>query len=768
MKTNPPVRTLTRRVSEGRRRSTARHSALRTPRSALASRRPFLERLEERTVMSSFAASFGGAADDKLYPAASDPEGNSYVPGFFSSQPADFDPGAGVLNLYSAGGSDAFVAKYGPDGAVAWARSFGGAGSEQARRTEFSREVDGDYLYVAGTFNGSVDFGPGVGVYNSAGGTDTFILKLNAATGATIWSRQLGGVGSDIASDLAAADGELTIVGTFNGSGAIDFDPGPGAALMTDANGSSFVWTLDTAGNYVSSWQVGAYVASVIVESDDIYLRGQFSGTADFDPGAGVQSRTSVGNNNFWVAKYSAAGDFGWLQTMEISVLTSGTMAADDSSLYVATTDNFQSTNADAIVASFNKADGSLRWSKRLGTSTGSEWASSCFINPDTNTLYVGGNFFAPSFDTNPSAPGGEIYSAGGTDAYVLKLDAQTGDYQQVWQIGGPGTEDYARVHDVRGTQIFVSSAFTGATTFPSGQTLTSNGGYDGYLLVIDETDALPPAPPSTKFYVADDGNTNKTFEYAATGSAIENYNLNSGNTTPRGAASTAAGDKIWVADANKKVYVYNTSGGLLGSWTAGSLPNNANVQGITTNGTDVWIVDAQGDKVYRYTNAASRLSGSQNAASSFNLNNGNKDATDLVTDGSSIWVLNNTSTDKIFKYTISGSLLGSWTISSAGGSPTGLTIDPSSVSSIWIVDSSTDRIYEFTAATSRTSGSASPNSSFALATTNTNPQGLADPPVSKSAMPNLQSAISSSHDSALLALTAELDDLLAFSKKRK
>src|SRR5688572_31564668 len=78
-----------------------------------------LERLEERTVMSSFAVSFGGAADDKLYPAAIDPDANSYVPGFFSSQPADFDSSPGVLNLSSVGGSDAFVAKYGADGSLA-------------------------------------------------------------------------------------------------------------------------------------------------------------------------------------------------------------------------------------------------------------------------------------------------------------------------------------------------------------------------------------------------------------------------------------------------------------------------------------------------------------------------------------------------------------------------------------------------------------------------------------------------------------------------
>ena len=148
--------------------------------------------------------------------------------------------------------------------------------------------------------------------------------------------------------------------------------------------------------------------------------------------------------------------------------------------------------------------------------------------------------------------------------------------------------------------------------------------------------------------------------------------------------------------DSNKKVYVYNTSGGLLGSWTAGSLASNATVEGIATNGTDIWIVDARQDKVFKYTGAASRLSGSQNAASSFNLNSSNTSPKDIVTDGTNLWVVNDSSTDKVFKYTVSGSLVGSWTISGAGSSPTGITLDPSNVANLWIVDSGTKRVYQF------------------------------------------------------------------------
>jgi hypothetical protein len=85
--------------------------------------------------------------------------------------------------------------------------------------------------------------------------------------------------------------------------------------------------------------------------------------------------------------------------------------------------------------------------------------------------------------------------------------------------------------------------------------------------------------------------------------------------------------------------------------------------------------------------------------------------------------------TDKVFKYNLSGTLLGSWTVAGAGGSPTGITLDPAGGGALWIVDSGTDRVYQFDNARGLTSGSLYPSTSFALAAGNTNPQCIADPP---------------------------------------
>ena len=262
---------------------------------------------------------------------------------------------------------------------------------------------------------------------------------------------------------------------------------------------------------------------------------------------------------------------------------------------------------------------------------------------------------------------------------------------------------------------------------------------------------------------VVNDAATNQTFEYESNGSSIENYGLNSGNSAPRGAVSTVAGDRVWVVDANRRVYVYDTSGSLLGSWMAGTLASNATVEGIANNGTDIWIVDARSDKVFKYANAASRLIGSQNAASSFNLNSGNTSPKDIVTDGTNLYVVNDAAADKVFKYTLAGSLVGSWTITGGGGAPTGITLDPSAPSNLWIVDNNTDRVEQYDNAVSRISGSQMASTTFALAADNTNPQGIADPPPHSNGAAN-----ATTYGAALLSLMDELDWLTPNGTKRR
>jgi hypothetical protein len=117
--------------------------------------------------------------------------------------------------------------------------------------------------------------------------------------------------------------------------------------------------------------------------------------------------------------------------------------------------------------------------------------------------------------------------------------------------------------------------------------------------------------------------------------------------------------------------------------------------------------------------------------ASCFSLasgHNGDSNPQDLVTDGTSFWVVDGTAR-KVFKYTLSGSLLGSWAIDPADAHSTGISINPTNVSDAWIVDSGTLKVYQYVGAAGRTAGNQTAAATFALAAGDTNPQGIADPP---------------------------------------
>ena len=60
-----------------------------------------------------------------------------------------------------------------------------------------------------------------------------------------------------------------------------------------------------------------------------------------------------------------------------------------------------------------------------------------------------------------------------------------------------------------------------------------------------------------TKFYVPD-SSADEMFEYQSSGALVTNYDLGDGNSSPKGAATTATGDTVWVVDKDDFIYVYD------------------------------------------------------------------------------------------------------------------------------------------------------------------------------------------------------------------
>ena len=293
-----------------------------------------------------WAFSINGTGQNVVKSVTTDASGNVYISGYFNST-ADFDPGAGTMNMTSAGNKDIFLAKYDANGNYIWAFKVGGTAEDMT--ASITTDASGN-LYMSGFFALTADFDPGAVTANltSAGSKDIFLAKYDA-NGNYLWALNAGGTGNDQSSSVTAdASGDVYITGYFRSTA--DFDPGAGTANLT-SNGINdlFLAKYDASGNYL--WAVGTgsgnydegYAVTTDV-SDNVYISGYFRDTVDFDFGPGLHQLHSAGNSDIFLAKYTPYGDHLWAISLGGSAGDVGVSVITDASENIYMTGNFGST----------------------------------------------------------------------------------------------------------------------------------------------------------------------------------------------------------------------------------------------------------------------------------------------------------------------------------------------------------------------------------------------------------------------------------------
>src|SRR5690606_32742159 len=115
--------------------------------------------------------------------------------------------------------------------------------------------------------------------------------------------------------------GNVYHTGQFNGT--VDFDPGPGFDNKT-ASGTYdiYVEKLDATGTPVWNAHMPATGANdwgAALEVDDfqnVFVTGQFSGTADFDPSGATFNLSTPGGAHTFVQKLNASGGLDWVSAI--------------------------------------------------------------------------------------------------------------------------------------------------------------------------------------------------------------------------------------------------------------------------------------------------------------------------------------------------------------------------------------------------------------------------------------------------------------------
>ncbi len=242
----------------------------------------------------------GGAGDDEALAAATFGGGDAVVVGQLDTQ-AVFGPGEPGQATLDASPTGAFIARFAvEDGTLQFARRSGGGDDERA--TGVATLADGSAVAV-GHFTGDVTLGPGeLGqtTLNSAGATDLFVARVDAA-GDLIWARRAGGTGLDEARAVAALfDGRIAVTGSFSGTAVF----GPGQARQTSLVSAgatdTFLARFDATGLLVEATGAGGPTDDVghgvaMPGDEGAFLVGRFTGSAVFDAGQPNETTISAG-----------------------------------------------------------------------------------------------------------------------------------------------------------------------------------------------------------------------------------------------------------------------------------------------------------------------------------------------------------------------------------------------------------------------------------------------------------------------------------------
>ncbi len=277
-----------------------------------------------------------------------------------------------------------------------WAKTFGGAENADFP-SRISVDAEGN-VYTVGSYSGSVDFDPGVGIYNltSSGGRSSYISKLNA-NGNFVWAKSMGnGNQVSVSSITVDANGTVYISGGFNGT--VDFDLGTGTFNMTAPPISAgifphfFILKLDANGNFIWAKSFGGTGGitnggSIALDaSGNIFTSGSFIGTVDFDPGASLYNITATATSgtvfsNLFISKLDSNGNFIWAKSISgTNEISCGGIAIDDSGNVYTTGGFIGTSDFDPGAGSFTftpPTSSQNTFISKLGTNGNFIWAKS-------------------------------------------------------------------------------------------------------------------------------------------------------------------------------------------------------------------------------------------------------------------------------------------------------------------------------------------------------------------------------------------------------
>jgi hypothetical protein len=386
-----------------------------------------------------YSTFLGGTSADYAYAIVADASGNAYVTGRSSS--SDFPTTSGAFDTGLSGSSDAFITKIDSSGgALLYSTFLGGSSGDGG----YAISVDGSgNAYITG-YAGSTDFPTTSGAYDTTGGGDAFITKLDSSGSALIYSTYLGGSSSEVGRGIAVdGSGNAYVTGTTT---SIDF-PTTSGTYDSTLNGDSdiFIAKLDSSGGvllystflggeeylYIQGHEEDGFGIAVD-GSGNAYITG-ITTTPDFPTTSGAYD-TYENMFDAFITKLNSSGsallystflggskhDFGNAISIDGSgnAYVIGYTSSDDFPTNPGVFDTSYNGNSDVFITKLNSSGSALAYSTYLG---GNDLDIGRGIAVDgSGNVYVTGSTYSGDFPATTGAY--DISYSGNSDCFITKL----------------------------------------------------------------------------------------------------------------------------------------------------------------------------------------------------------------------------------------------------------------------------------------------------------------------------------------------------------
>ena len=320
------------------------------------------------------------------------------------------------------------------------------------------------------------------------------------------WAGKIGGSGFEFGNAITLdQQRNIYVTGVFTDT--TDFDPGPGISKLFPGDENRFILKLDAAGNYLWVKNMGGISPEYgngikLDQSGNIYVAGNFSDSADFDPGPGVVQLNSEGSRDWFIQKLDSAGNLLWANHTG-GMGDDGLLALSlDQQNNILATGRFidtvdfdpgpgisQLASAGFVDVFVQKLDpdGNYLWSRRMGGIRGD--AGTDIVADKLGNVYTTGSF-RDLVDFDPGQDTSYLSSAfGSVDVFIQKLDA-AGNFLWAKSLGANGTDVGISLDTDSSGNIYVMGHFWGTVDFnPGPDTVNITGNAlsgDIFILKLD------------------------------------------------------------------------------------------------------------------------------------------------------------------------------------------------------------------------------------------------------------------------------------------